>query len=202
MADLTFVYGTMGSAKTAQALITKYNHEEHGRSVWLIKPAADTRDGDGMLKSRLGIEAEVVMIADDQDIFKLFEELTRRPDIVIADEGNLFTAKHIDQMRQIVDEANTNVVVYGLRTDFQTKLFPSSRRLMELADNIKKIHNLCDCGNEGEVNARFDADGKIVTTGEQVLIGGNESYHSVCFRCYNDLLRRQLDGIDDQYYRT
>ena len=201
MANLTFVYGTMGSAKTAQALITKYNHEEHGRTVWLIKPAADTRDGDGILKSRLGIESEVVMIGQDDDIFELFEKLNRRPDIVIADEGNLFTAKHVDQMRQIVDKTNTNVLVYGLRTDFQTNLFPSSRRLMELADKIEKIHNLCDCGNESEVNGRFDTEGKLITTGEQVFIGGNESYRAICFKCYKDLLRRQLNDIDNRYYQ-
>lgn len=200
MAKLTFVYGTMGGAKTAQALITKHNHEEHGRKVWLIKPSADTRDGDGILRSRLGLESKVVMIGKDDNLFELFEKLSRRPDIVIADEGNLFTAEHVNQMRQIVDKADTNVLVYGLRTDFQTKLFPSSKRLMELADEIKKIDNLCACGREAEVNARFDKDGKIITTGEQIFIGGNESYHSVCFKCYRDLLRRRLDGIDDRYY--
>lgn len=201
MANLTFVYGTMGSAKTAQALITKHNHEEHGRRVWLIKPAADTRDGDGILKSRIGLKSSILMIKNGQNIFELFEKLDQRPDLVIADEGNLFTAKQVDQMRKIVDQGNTSVLVFGLRTDFQTKLFPSSKRLMELADKIEKISNLCDCGNEAEVNARFNADGEIVTTGAQIFIGGNESYHSVCFKCYRDLLRRQLDGIDDRYYR-
>ncbi len=191
----------MGSAKTAQALITKYNHEEHGRKVWLIKPSADTRDGDSILRSRIGIESKVVMINKDDNLYELFDKLNHRPDIVIADEGNLFTAEHVNQMRQIVDRSNTDVLVYGLRTDFQTKLFPSSKRLMELADEIKKIDNLCSCGRDAEANARLDSEGKIITTGEQVFIGGNESYQSVCFKCYRDLLRRQLDGIDDRYYR-
>lgn len=201
MASLTFFYGTMGGAKTAQALITKYNHEERGRKVWLIKPAADTRDGYGVIKSRLGLESKIIMIEEDDDIFKMFEELSRRPDIVIADEGNLFTPEHIEQMRQIVDEASTSVLVYGLRTDFQTKLFPGSKRLMELADSIRKIDNLCDCGRDAEVNARFDENNEIITEGEQIFIGGDESYNSVCFKCYNNLVRRQLDGITDEYYR-
>ena len=185
MAKLYFKYGAMGSSKTAQALITKYNYEENDLSVWLIKPSADTRDGAQILRSRIGLEAEVEVIPPNVDIYARFlGSKARRCDVIIVDECQFLTEKQIDQLRAIVDEHNIPVMCFGLRTDFQTRLFPGSRRLMEVADTIQEIKTICDCGAKATVNARIDGAGHIVTQGAQVVLGGNDSYIAMCHRCY------------------
>ncbi len=184
MAKLYFKYGAMGSSKTAQALITKYNYEENDMNVWLIKPSADTRDGVGTIRSRIGLQAECEVIAPDVDVFARFlGSQIRRSDVIIVDECQFMTPAQIEQLRTIVDEHNIPVLCFGLRTDFQTKLFPGSRRLMELADCIEEIKTMCDCGAKGTVNARI-SDGYIVTEGAQVVLGGNDCYIAMCHRCY------------------
>ena len=184
MAKLYFKYGAMGSSKTAQALITKYNYEENDLRVWLIKPSADTRDGARILRSRIGLEAQVEVIAPEVDIYARFlGGKARRSDVIIVDECQFLTEKQIDQLRTIVDEHNIPVMCFGLRTDFQTRLFPGSRRLMELADCIEEIKTMCDCGSKATVNARI-SNGYIVTEGAQVVLGGNDSYIAMCHRCY------------------
>ena len=185
MAKLYFKYGAMGSSKTAQALITKYNYEENDLNVWLIKPSADTRDGAQILRSRIGLEAKVDVIAPDGDIYARFLGChVRRSDVIIVDECQFLTEKQIDQLRSIVDEHNIPVMCFGLRTDFQTRLFPGSRRLMEVADTIQEIKTICDCGAKATVNARIDGNGHIVTEGAQVVLGGNDSYIAMCHKCY------------------
>ena len=184
MAKLYFKYGAMGSSKTAQALITKYNYEENDMNVWLIKPSADTRDGAGTIRSRIGLEAECEVIAPDVDVFARFlGSQVRRTDVIIVDECQFLTPQQIEQLRDIVDEHNIPVLCFGLRTDFQTKLFPGSMRLMELADCIEEIKTMCDCGAKATVNARI-SDGYIVTEGAQVVLGGNDCYIAMCHRCY------------------
>ena len=184
MAKLYFKYGAMGSSKTAQALITKYNYEENDLKVWLIKPSADTRDGEQTLRSRIGLEAVVEVIAPEVDVYARFlGSKARRCDVIIVDECQFLTEKQIDQLRAIVDEHNIPVMCFGLRTDFQTRLFPGSRRLMEVADTIQEIKTICDCGAKATVNARIN-DGYIVTEGAQVVLGGNDCYIAMCHKCY------------------
>ena len=185
MAKLYFKYGAMGSSKTAQALNTKYNYEENGLQVWLIKPSADTRDGAQILRSRIGLEAQVQAISPEQDVLELFRA-TRlgRCDVIIVDECQFMTTANIDQLREIVNEYDIPVMCFGLRTDFQTRLFPGSLRLMEVADTIQEIKTICDCGAKATVNARIDGQGHIVTQGAQVVLGGNDSYIAMCHRCY------------------
>ena len=184
MAKLYFKYGAMGSSKTAQELITKYNYEENDMKVWLIKPSADTRDGVQILRSRIGLAAAVEVMTPEMDIYTVFNN-TRlgQCDAVIVDECQFLTEAQIDQLRAIVNDFNVPVMCFGLRTDFQTKLFPGSRRLMELADCIEEIKTMCDCGSKATVNARI-SDGYIVTEGAQVVLGGNDSYIAMCHRCY------------------
>ena len=185
MAKLYFKYGAMGSSKTAQALITKYNYEENDLSVWLLKPSADDRDGAQILRSRIGLEASADIISPEMDIFRRFEtEKLGQVDVIIVDECQFFTSEQIDQLREIVDAYNLPVMCFGLRTDFQTKLFPGSRRLMEVADSILEIKTICDCGAKATVNARIDGSGHIVTEGAQVVLGGNDSYIAMCHKCY------------------
>lgn len=181
----------MGSSKTAQALITKYNYEENDLNVWLIKPSADTRDGADILRSRIGLQAQVDVIGPQVDIFQRFsQEKQGRCDVVIVDECQFMTEEQIDQLRAIVNECAIPVLCFGLRTDFQTRLFPGSRRLMELADVIEEIKTMCDCGAKAIINARI-SDGLIVTEGAQVVLGGNDSYIAMCHRCY-------INGIRDK----
>ena len=185
MAKLYFKYGAMGSSKTAQALITKYNYEENDMRVWLIKPSADTRDGAQILRSRIGLEAKVDVITPAIDVYRLFEESKKdQCDVIIVDECQFLVPEQIDQLRAIVNDFSVPVLCFGLRTDFQTKLFPGSRRLMELSDVIEEIKTMCDCGAKATVNARIDPEGHIVTQGAQVVLGGNDSYIAMCHKCY------------------
>ncbi len=181
MAKLYFKYGAMGSSKTAQALITKYNYEENDLKVWLIKPATDNRDGAAVVRSRIGLMAEAESIGPAADLYQMF--LERKTDVVIVDECQFFQPEQIDQLRRIVDDLDIPVLCFGLRSDFQTHLFPGSRRLFELADSIQEIKTICDCGSKATVNARV-VDGYVVTEGAQVLIGGNDCYIAMCHRCY------------------
>ena len=192
MAKLYFKYGAMGSSKTAQALITKDNYEENDLNVWLIKPSADQRDGEGVLKSRIGLQAKVQMISPDMDVYDIFtREKAESCDVIIVDECQFMTIPQIDQLRAIVDDYNIPVMCFGLRTDFQTKLFPGSLRLMEVADAILEIKTICDCGAKATVNARIDSQGHIVTEGAQVFLGGNDAYIAMCHKCYIRGIREQ-----------
>jgi len=184
MAKLYFKYGAMGSSKTAQALITKYNYEENDMKVWILKPSADTRDGTAILRSRIGLWAEVEIASPDVNVYERYKEgFAGHCDAVIVDECQFLTVAQIDQLRGIVDDYNVPVMCFGLRTDFQTRLFPGSHRLMELADCIEEIKTMCDCGAKATVNARIN-DGYIVTEGAQVVLGGNDCYIAMCHRCY------------------
>ena len=190
MAKLYFKYGAMGSSKTATALITKYNYEERGMKVWLIKPAADQRDGAFTLKSRIGLTAEAEAIAPDKDLCALYAA-RERPDVIIVDECQFMTAPQIDQLRWLVDREDLPVLCFGLRTDFLTHLFPGSRRLFELADSITEIKTICECGSKATVNARIDGEGHVVTEGAQVFLGGNDSYIAMCHACWRRRIARE-----------
>lgn len=185
MAKLYFKYGAMGSSKTAQALITKYNYEENDLKVWLIKPSADVRDGADILRSRIGLEATVEIVPPDTDVYRLFQASQHgKCDVIIVDECQFMTPAQIDQLRAIVDDFNLPVMCFGLRTDFQCHLFPGSRRLMEVADTFQEIKTICDCGAKATVNARIDGSGHIITEGAQVMLGGNDSYIAMCHKCW------------------
>ena len=185
MAKLYFRYGAMGSSKSAQALITKFNYEEKEMRVWLLKPAVDTRDGVGVVTSRIGLSQPADVITADMDLFSIFQEREREfYDVIIADESQFFTPVHIEQLRDIVDLYNVPVFCYGLRTDFRTQLFPGSKRLLELADSISELKTVCACGGKAIVNARLDKDGTVLTQGAQVMLGGNERYVPMCYKCW------------------
>ena len=183
MAKLYFKYGAMGSSKTAQVLITKYNYEENGMNVWLIKPAADKRDGETILRSRVGLESKAEALGPEADITKLLPH-RGKVDVIIVDECQFMTAEQIDQLRTIVDLHDIPVLCYGLRTDFLSTLFEGSRRLFEVADTITEIRAICDCGAKATTNARIDANGYIVTEGDQLLLGGNDRYMAMCHKCW------------------
>lgn len=189
MAKLYFKYGAMGSSKTANALITKFNYEERGMKTWLIKPSLDDRDGADVVRSRIGLEARAYAVTPEAD---LYQEFSRHGDchVIIADECQFFTPAQIDQLRRIVDELDIPVLCFGLRTDFLTHLFPGSRRLFEVADSIHEIKTICSCGEKALVNARIDGAGNVVTEGGQILIGGNDSYIAMCHRCWQKAIHK------------
>ena len=190
MAKLYFKYGAMGSSKTAQALITRFNYMELGMSVWLIKPSVDTRDGADVIKSRIGLEARAQVITPEQDIIAEYQKQPGH-DVIMADEAQFFTPAQIDQLRQLVDEEDIPVLCFGLRTDFLTHFFPGAQRLMELADSLTEIKTVCACGRKATVNARIDASGRIITQGDQVFLGGNDSYVAMCHKCWKQRIREQ-----------
>lgn len=190
MAKLYFKYGAMGSSKTANALITKFNYEERGMKVWLIKPSVDDRDGANAVKSRIGLYAEAYVVTPDKDLMTEYEN-HNDIDVIIADECQFLTPNQIDDLRKIVDLYDIPVLCFGLRTDFLTKLFPGSRRLFEVADSISEIKTICACGKKAIINARIDENGNVVTEGAQILIGGNDSYVAMCHSCWQEQIKKQ-----------
>ncbi len=187
---LYFRYGTMGSAKTALLLTTAYNFEERGMSYLCFKPSIDTREKKNVIRSRIGIERECSWIYRDTDMYEMISSMVaeRRPhpEWILVDEAQFLTADQVDQLARVVDTFGINVICYGLRTDFRTCLFEGSRRLFEIADTIDEIKSTCNCGRKTIVNARIDGRGNIITEGEQVEIGGNDRYMSVCRNCWRN----------------
>ena len=189
MSKLYFKYGAMGASKSAHALITKFNYEQNGSKVLLLKPAIDTRDGANVIRSRIGLKAEAFVIREEDDIFDLVDQ-EERYDVIICDEAQFFTPDIIDALHHIATFRNIPVICYGLLTDFQTHLFPGSKRLIEVAESfqeIKMVCLVCRCGRKATVNGRF-TNGKIVTDGELVVLGGNDTYQAMCYKCYREAL--------------
>ena len=194
MAKLYFKYGAMGSSKSAQALITKFNYEELGMTVWLIKPGTDTRDGVDVIRSRIGLKEAAQVIEPEDDIIEAYRRAGRH-DVIIADEAQFFTPEQIDGLRTLVDEEDLPVLCFGLRTDFLTHFFPGAQRLMELADSLTEIKTICACGRKATVNARIDEQGHIVTEGSQVLLGGNDRYIAMCHKCWKDRIKKESGEV-------
>lgn len=180
----------MGSAKTAMLLTTAYNFEERGMSYMCFKPVVDTRDSKNVIRSRIGIERECRWIYADTDLYamirKIFDETYDIPSWLLIDEAQFLSVEQVDQLARVVDDYGCNVVCYGLRTDFRTRLFEGSRRLFEIADSIEEVKSTCSCGRKTIVNARIDSKGDIVTEGAQVEIGGNDRYMAVCRKCWRN----------------
>lgn len=190
MAKLYFKFGAMGCSKTAQALITKFNYEERNMKVMLVKPSIDTRDGADVVKSRIGLSQTAITVNQEADLYKLYETKHSDCDVIIVDECQFLTPEQVDQLGQIVIDKDIPVLCFGLSTDFTTHLFPGSKRLFEIAESISEIKSVCKCGAKATVNARLDDNGNIVTTGDQVCIGGNDRYVAMCRRCW---LKRQKE---------
>ncbi len=195
MGKLYFRYGVMGSAKSATLLTQNFAFKQAGFPVCVIKPATDTRD-IGIIKSRIdNLECECYTISKTDKIFPLIlQEIGMYLDDkslskwILVDECQFLTENQVDELREITYNYDINVMCYGLRTDFQTKFFEGSRRLMEIADTIEELKFSCPfCGKKAIINARYDkSTGKIITEGEQVCIGGDETYVSVCGKCYKE----------------
>ncbi len=182
MAKLYFKYGTMGSSKTAQALITKFNYEEKDMKVLFFKPSIDNREGENIIKSRIGLSSKVNILHSTDNIYDIYK-LNKNHNVIIIDECQFLTEKQVDELVDIVIDFDIPVLCFGLKTDFATRLFPGSKRLLEVADSIQEIKSICKCGRKATVNARLDND-KMVLKGEQICIGGNDKYISMCIKCW------------------
>ena len=183
MAQLYFKYGAMGSSKTANALMARFNYEERGQQCLLVKPRIDQRDGERLVVSRIGLKHECIYFDELQQLSVM--ELQQNA-CIIVDEAQFLSREEVRWLARLVDELDIPVLCYGLRTDFLTHLFEGSRRLFEVADSITEIKTICACGKKAIVNARIDGDGKVVTEGGQILIGGNDSYVAMCHSCWKE----------------
>lgn len=200
MNKLFFYYGSMNSAKTLRLLTTAYNFEEKGIHFICLKPKIDNRDGEGIIHSRIGIERECIVVDEDTNIYKLIREEKEKDASlkkVFVDECQFLTERQVDELAMVVDTLDVDVMCYGLRTDFRTKSFPASKRLFELADTIEEVKSHCGCGRKATINARFDENDEIIVSGNQVQIGGNESYKALCRKCYMKLIRDKVKELTD-----
>ena len=175
MAKLYFRYGAMGSSKTANAIMVQYNYQERGQNALMLKPRLDNRDGERSVGSRSGLSAPCRYVEELDEID------VKQYDCVIVDEAQFLKKAQVQRLVDIVDDMNIPVICYGLRADFQGNLFEGSHWLMAWADTIEEIKTVCWCGRKAIMNARV-ADGKVVRSGEQIVLGGNESYVALCRR--------------------
>lgn len=173
MAKLYLYYGAMGSSKTADALMTKFNYEEKEQKALLVKPGIENRDGQRTIKSRIGLSGECILLEELETI-----DVTSY-DVIIVDEAQFATENQINMLANIVDTKDIPVICYAIRTDFQGHLFPGTKRLLELADTIVEKKTMCWCGKKATFNARYNENG-IIRKGDLVQMGGNDSYVSLC----------------------
>lgn len=190
---LIFRYGTMNSGKSLQLLAMAHNFTERNISYLLLKSSLDTRDGENVIHSRALGDRECIMVDKDDDLYNLI--LFKRGESlkwVLVDEAQFLTEEQVDELAAVCDMHHVNIVCYGLRTDFKTKLFPGSKRLFEVADTIEELKSSCSCGSKTIFNARKDKHGNIVTDGKQIEVGGEDRYVALCRKCYNTLTNKEL----------
>lgn len=208
MAKLIYYYGTMASSKTANALITRFQHIQVYEEVWLIKPEIDTRDDifkDGkrkaVIKSRIGIEAEAEILRAHESFKDFYNRMLagdhETPHIIIVDEAQFLSEEQVEELKEFATYMSTPVYCYGLRTDFTSHLFPGSKRLFELADEIIEIPSVCECGEPAIINGKF-YKGRLVTSGDQIDIGGDEKYRPLCYNHWRYYMLKAGGKIDEE----
>lgn len=199
MGKLFFIYGTMGSSKTANALMQYFELKTNNKNVMLFKPEIDTRDGE-LVKSRIGLEQKAYIIHKNESITRLLLQnidiLTpfNFPDFIIIDECQFLSEAQIDELKQLTLKWNLKIYCYGLKTDFTSHLFEGSKRLLEIADEIRKLNMQCmHCANEAEINARIDDKGNVLMQGDQVVIGANDKYKALCYDCWLKCINKRRE---------
>ena len=205
LSKLYFKFGTMNSSKTANALMTKFNYEERGFNVLLLKPSIDTRDDSNKVSSRIGLESTALEFDTTDDLLDMFYTINNYNfnqhienfifNCIIVDEVQFCTKEQIEQLKYITEILDIPVLCYGLKTDFKSELFEGSKRLLEIADSIQEIKSVCHCGKKSIINAKYNGD-RIVTSGETIDIGGNEKFTSLCYKCW---MRGELGGNHNKH---
>ncbi len=187
MAQLYYRYSTMNAGKSIELIKVAYNYEERGKNVLALIPSVDDRYGVGVITSRIGIQREALVVNEDTNILELYirENEKRKIDCVLIDECQFLKKHHVQELVEIVDSCDVPVLAYGLKNDFRNELFEGSYYMLIYADKIEEIKTICWCGRKATMVARV-IDGKVVKQGEQVVIGGNDMYVSLCRKHYND----------------
>ncbi len=184
MPKLIFTYGTMGSAKTTNALIKFYELTTQNKRVLLLKPKTDNRDGITTIKSRIGISAQATIFDDSQNIKQILINCGNI-DTIIVDEAQFCSAHHVEELKDITIYNKIPVYAFGLKTNFKSELFEGSKRFVEIADELRFLEMTCVyCENAAEINARFADNGSLIEEGAVVEIGGNEKYKALCYKCW------------------
>lgn len=187
MAQLYYRYSTMNAGKSIELIKVAYNYEERGKNVLTLIPSVDDRYGVGLITSRIGVQREALVVKDDTNILEIYlrENEKRKIDCVLIDECQFLKKHHVQELVEIVDSCNVPVLAYGLKNDFRNELFEGSYYMLIYADKIEEIKTICWCGRKATMVARV-VDGQFVKQGEQVVIGGNDMYVSLCRKHYND----------------
>nr|WP_308741901.1 thymidine kinase [uncultured Anaerocolumna sp.] len=193
MAKLYFKYGCMNSSKSANLLMIKHNYEEQGFRVALLKPSLDDREGKAVIKSRIGLEAKCGLVSPGSSINNYYN--ANATDVLMIDEAQFLTEKQVDELYKI--SFDIPVICFGLLIDYSQHLFEGSKRLIELSESIHEIKTVCQCGARANYNGRFDSEGNLITSGEQIVIGGNERYKALCKKCYESLKNQALEKRKD-----
>lgn len=188
MAKLFFNYSTMNAGKSTALLQASHNYRENGMLPYLLTAKLDQRAGAGRIASRIGIGADADMFCNGDDLFALIDEKhrTQNVDCVFVDEAQFLEPEQVWQLARVVDDLNIPALCYGLRVDFRGELFPGSATLLALADEMREVRTICHCGRKATMVIRTDGNGKVLTEGEQVQIGGNETYVSLCRRHWRE----------------
>jgi thymidine kinase len=196
MAKLYFYYSAMNAGKTTTLLQSSHNYAERGMSTLLLKPQIDDREGTTRITSRIGLEGDAYCFSATEDLYRFVEQHHKSETLhcLLVDEGQFLTAPQVDQLAEIVDRMRIPVLVYGIRTDFQGELFEGSCRLLALADELREIKTICHCGSKATMVLRLGVDGRPMQTGEQIQVGGNETYVSMCRKHWKAALNQ--DPLD------
>ncbi|WP_022794588.1 thymidine kinase [Marinococcus halotolerans] len=185
MAQLFFKYGTMNSGKSIEILKVAHNYEEQNKPVLIFTSGLDDRRGVGFVASRIGVEREAVPVFEETNIYDIVRQEEERPFCILVDEAQFLSQEHIIQLAEIVDNLDIPVMSFGLKNDFQNELFEGSKHLLLYADKIEEMKTICwFCHKKAVMNLRLDGEGRPVYTGDQIHIGGNDSYYPVCRRCH------------------
>ncbi|OGT36868.1 MAG: thymidine kinase [Gammaproteobacteria bacterium RIFCSPHIGHO2_12_FULL_37_14] len=191
MAKLYFYYSAMNAGKTTVLLQSSYNYQEKGMDTLLFTPVIDNRYEIGQIHSRIGLHADALSFDKNFDFFQYTKnQIHSQPTLkcVLIDEAQFLTKKQVTELTHIVDQLNIPILAYGLRSDFRGEPFPGSQYLLIWADNLIEIKTICHCGRKAIMNARVDSNGRTIKTGDQIVIGGNERYISLCRKHFNDLM--------------
>lgn len=183
MAKLYFRYGVMGSSKSANALMVRYNYEERGQNALMVKPGVDQREGKAVVNSRIGLSYPCVWF---EELQAMAAEELREYQCIIVDEAQFLSREQVRFLTWVVDDARVPVICYGLRADFRGDLFPGSEALLAWADIIEEVKTICWCGKKATCNARFDEEGRVLKEGEQVVLGANDKYIGLCRRHWKE----------------
>ncbi|MDA9659974.1 thymidine kinase [Pseudomonadota bacterium] len=191
MAKVHFFYSTMNAGKSTALLQSNYNYNERGMETLLFLPKIDADSNNGMIHSRIGLTAETHSADVDFNFFNFVsqEQIKKTINCILIDEVQFLTKEQVRQVCKISDELNIPAMCYGIRTDFQGKLFEGSSELLALADNLIELKTVCDCGRKAIMVVRLDETGKVVTDGDQIKIGGNDTYKVYCRKHFRELTR-------------